>query len=71
MKQSAVVFRAAPTSRAAPATGLAAASVLLTWMLSEVIREETCLRKIGVIAGPNLARELAQSGPAPVKARPR
>lgn len=34
MKQSAVVFRAAPTSRAAPATGLAAASVLLAGMLS-------------------------------------
>ena len=34
MKQSAVVFHAAPTSRAAPATGLAAASVLLAWMLS-------------------------------------
>ena len=32
--------------------------------MSEVIREETCLRKIGVIAGPNLARELAQCGPA-------
>ena len=34
MKQSAVVFHAAPTSRPAPATGLAAASVLLAWMLS-------------------------------------
>ena len=34
MKQSAVEFPAAPTSRAAPATGLAAASVLLAWMLS-------------------------------------
>ena len=34
MKKSAVVFHAAPTSRAAPATGLAAASVLLAWMLS-------------------------------------
>jgi conjugal transfer pilus assembly protein TraV len=34
MKQSAVVFRAAPTSRAAPPTGLAAASVLLPWVLS-------------------------------------
>ncbi len=33
MKQSAVEFPAAPTSRAAPATGLAAASVLLAWML--------------------------------------
>ena len=34
MKKPAVVFHAAPTSRAAPATGLAAASVLLAWMLS-------------------------------------
>ena len=34
MKKPAVVFPAAPTSRAAPATGLAAASVLLAWMLS-------------------------------------
>lgn len=33
MKKPAVVFHAAPTSRAAPATGLAAASVLLACML--------------------------------------
>ena len=33
MKHSAVVFPSAPTSRAAPATGLAAASVLLACML--------------------------------------
>jgi len=32
MKRPAVVFPAAPTSRAAPATGLAGASVLLAWM---------------------------------------
>lgn len=32
--------------------------------MSEVLREETCVRKIGVLAGPNLARELAQCGPA-------
>lgn len=34
MKKPAVVFHAAPTSRAAQATGLATASVLLAWMLS-------------------------------------
>ena len=34
MKKPAVVFHAAPASRAASATGLAAASVLLAWMLS-------------------------------------
>jgi conjugal transfer pilus assembly protein TraV len=34
MKKSAVVFHAAPTSRAAPATGPAAASALMAWMLS-------------------------------------
>lgn len=34
MTKSALVFHAAPTSRAAPAAGLAAASVLLAWMLS-------------------------------------
>ncbi len=32
--------------------------------MSQVLREETCLRKIGVLAGPNLSRELAQRGPA-------
>ena len=32
--------------------------------MSEVLREETCLRKIGVLSGPNLARELAQGQPA-------
>jgi glycerol-3-phosphate dehydrogenase (NAD(P)+) len=31
--------------------------------MSEVLREETCLRKIGVLSGPNLARELAQHHP--------
>jgi conjugal transfer pilus assembly protein TraV len=34
MKKSTVVFHAAPTPRAAPATGFAAVSTLLTWMLS-------------------------------------
>ncbi len=32
--------------------------------MSEVLREETCLRKIGVLSGPNLARELAERQPA-------
>jgi glycerol-3-phosphate dehydrogenase (NAD(P)+) len=32
--------------------------------MSEVLREETCLRKIGVISGPNLAKELAARQPA-------
>lgn len=32
--------------------------------MSEVIREETCVRKIGVLAGPNLAGELARANPA-------
>jgi glycerol-3-phosphate dehydrogenase (NAD(P)+) len=31
--------------------------------MSEVLREETCLRKIGVLSGPNLAKELAQRHP--------
>ena len=31
--------------------------------MSELIREETCLRKIGVLSGPNLARELSQRHP--------
>ncbi|MBX3127145.1 MAG: NAD(P)-dependent glycerol-3-phosphate dehydrogenase [Polyangiaceae bacterium] len=31
--------------------------------MSEVLREETCLRKIGVLSGPNLARELAAGQP--------
>lgn len=32
--------------------------------MSEVLLEETCLRKIGVLTGPNLAGELAQKQPA-------
>ena len=32
--------------------------------MSEVLREETCVRKIGVLSGPNLAMELAQGQPA-------
>jgi glycerol-3-phosphate dehydrogenase (NAD(P)+) len=32
--------------------------------MSEILREETCVRKIGVLSGPNLARELAQRQPA-------
>jgi glycerol-3-phosphate dehydrogenase (NAD(P)+) len=32
--------------------------------MSEVVREETCVRKLGVLAGPNLARELAAGQPA-------
>ncbi len=31
---------------------------------SEIVREETCVRKIGVLAGPNLAREIAAQNPA-------
>lgn len=31
--------------------------------MSEILREETCLRKIGVLSGPNLARELADERP--------
>jgi glycerol-3-phosphate dehydrogenase (NAD(P)+) len=32
--------------------------------MSEILIEETCLRKIGVLSGPNLARELAARQPA-------
>jgi glycerol-3-phosphate dehydrogenase (NAD(P)+) len=32
--------------------------------MTEVLREETCLRKIGVLAGPNLAKELSARNPA-------
>jgi glycerol-3-phosphate dehydrogenase (NAD(P)+) len=32
--------------------------------MSEVLREETCVRKLGVLAGPNLALEVAQRHPA-------
>ena len=32
--------------------------------MSEVLREETCLRKIGALCGPNLAKELAERKPA-------
>lgn len=32
--------------------------------MSEVLHEETCLRKIGVLSGPNLAKELARREPA-------
>ena len=32
--------------------------------MSEVLREETCVRRIGVLSGPNLARELALGQPA-------
>lgn len=31
--------------------------------MSEVLREETCVRKLGVLSGPNLARELAARQP--------
>jgi glycerol-3-phosphate dehydrogenase (NAD(P)+) len=31
--------------------------------MSEVLREETCVRRIGVLSGPNLARELAMGQP--------
>ena len=32
--------------------------------MSEVLKEETCALKIGVLSGPNLAREMAQGKPA-------
>ncbi len=32
--------------------------------MSEVLREETCIRKVGVLSGPNLAGELVQAKPA-------
>ncbi len=32
--------------------------------MSQVLREETCVRKIGVLCGPNLSRELAAQNPA-------
>ncbi len=32
--------------------------------MSEILREETCVRKFGVLCGPNLSRELAQEQPA-------
>ena len=32
--------------------------------MSQVLREETCVRKIGVLTGPNLAREIASGHPA-------
>jgi glycerol-3-phosphate dehydrogenase (NAD(P)+) len=32
--------------------------------MSELLREETCVRKIGVLSGPNLAREIALRQPA-------
>lgn len=32
--------------------------------MSQVLREETCVRKIGVLSGPNLARELCARQPA-------
>jgi glycerol-3-phosphate dehydrogenase (NAD(P)+) len=32
--------------------------------MSEVLREETCVRKIGALAGPNLSKELAARQPA-------
>jgi len=32
--------------------------------MSEVLREETCVRKIGVLSGPNLSREIAAGKPA-------
>jgi glycerol-3-phosphate dehydrogenase (NAD(P)+) len=32
--------------------------------MSEVLREETCVRRLGVLSGPNLARELALGQPA-------
>ena len=33
-------------------------------LMSQVLREETCVRKIGVLSGPNLAGELARERPA-------
>lgn len=32
--------------------------------MSEILREETCVRRIGVLSGPNLAKELAVKQPA-------
>jgi glycerol-3-phosphate dehydrogenase (NAD(P)+) len=32
--------------------------------MSEILREETCVRKIGALCGPNLAKELADRQPA-------
>ena len=32
--------------------------------MSQVVREETCVRKIGVLSGPNLSKELAAGRPA-------
>jgi glycerol-3-phosphate dehydrogenase (NAD(P)+) len=32
--------------------------------MSEVLREETCVRRIGVLSGPNLAREIMRRQPA-------
>jgi glycerol-3-phosphate dehydrogenase (NAD(P)+) len=32
--------------------------------MSQVLREETCVRKIGVLSGPNLAREIMRRQPA-------
>lgn len=32
--------------------------------MSEVLREETCVRKIGVLAGPNLSKEILAGAPA-------
>ena len=32
--------------------------------MSQILREETCVRKIGVLSGPNLARELCARQPA-------
>lgn len=32
--------------------------------MTEILREETCLRQLGVLTGPNLARELAAREPA-------
>ncbi len=43
------------------AKGLEQGSLL---RMSEVLKEETCVKKLGVLAGPNLARELAARQPA-------
>ena len=32
--------------------------------MSEILRQETCVRKVGVLSGPNLAKELAKCQPA-------
>lgn len=32
--------------------------------MSQILRDETCVRKIGVLSGPNLAKELAKGQPA-------